>query len=489
MKKIILSIIVIIMVFSIPVSFGCAEYGVFQKYNIDEFLNLSSGKNLFNKSTVTLNSFLTPSGTIKSSTVNAVSDFIKVKPNTSLVIQDRHNDDSSASFCWYDINKNFIDGQIYSTLYNTIFTLPENAYYIRFTVAMDMLNDCMVFFGSSIGADYEPYYDGMFTILTSNGYNMDMPYTFKTDLDYINQYDNESVLITLDSNLSNGVLEAFSYFAVAYPLESGNYLWLVFESIQRSFSHYGDDDGYSNYQHLSFHIYSYIFTAEDFGTVDFNFAMNTFNPKPDENVILILNSLDGIYPPIYSVPYDSSEPIQFMINPSTNDLINPSFNFNVMHNKKHFIYDFEIPLDFLDGDKIKPDSDVYYLLSVLTDYDDLTEIERTIQPSVIDSLDYIDVNYNNVLTNYFDNNFQDGYEVGYEDGYEKGYQDAYDTDSYQDGFKQSVIDAFPAGLGAFASIIMAFFNIEIFGFKPLHILIGISGLSLALIIYRVLRGN
>lgn len=121
--------------------------------NYQDTLQKSSGKNLFDKDSVA-NGALDGDGSIITSDYKT-SNYIKVEPNTEY----HKNYSGSARFKYYNNNK-----QPLSNIYNDIdnasaeqsFTIPSNAYYIRFSIEPSYLNTLIIEKGSSY-TSYEPY--------------------------------------------------------------------------------------------------------------------------------------------------------------------------------------------------------------------------------------------------------------------------------------------------------------------------------------------
>ena len=79
--------------------------------------------------------------------------------------------------CFYDANKTFISGASIATAANGIFTTPENAAYLRFSLGINSWNN--YFFMFTIGSEdrtvYSPYQEGIgiklpYTIVDKNGF-------------------------------------------------------------------------------------------------------------------------------------------------------------------------------------------------------------------------------------------------------------------------------------------------------------------------------
>ena len=110
-------------------------------YNKTDFITL--GKNLFDKSTVTLNFFVNyVTGVLTSSASYHASAFIDVLPSTQYV----RSWDSQIAF--YDINKVYVSGINSSATPSIPFTTPVNALYCRVTVPNTMLDIFQLELGS-----------------------------------------------------------------------------------------------------------------------------------------------------------------------------------------------------------------------------------------------------------------------------------------------------------------------------------------------------
>ena len=95
---------------------------------------LSSGKNLCpTKLSV---GYVKPNGEyISTGENNRISEFVKIKANTSYVFECINQDDTNTSdfnlnISWYDLNKNFIN-QVYAKSRGEARVSPQNAYYVR----------------------------------------------------------------------------------------------------------------------------------------------------------------------------------------------------------------------------------------------------------------------------------------------------------------------------------------------------------------------
>ena len=124
-------------------------------------VDVNTGKNLFDKSTITENTYIEENGNTGSSQVTNLSDYIGVKPNTSYTLSYDYStllNSNQRNIIYYDENKTYISGLIYlpTNKTNTI-TTPNNAKYIRFSYDKNcysiMLNE------GSTSLPYEPYTD------------------------------------------------------------------------------------------------------------------------------------------------------------------------------------------------------------------------------------------------------------------------------------------------------------------------------------------
>lgn len=117
-----------------------------------------TGKNLFNKATVTANKGVNSEGTIIDSTWCNLSDYIKVTPNQTYYISHGVGSGALIRGCYYDINKNyvaFIPGTGAGDTSGS-FTVPYNCAYIRVNINNSQLDVAQVEVGETPTA-YEPY--------------------------------------------------------------------------------------------------------------------------------------------------------------------------------------------------------------------------------------------------------------------------------------------------------------------------------------------
>lgn len=114
------------------------------------------GKNLFDKSKVTLNFQINGStGLISASPVNSATDFIKVKPNTQYTLSGGREGGGTAGNAYYDSNKNYISG-FTQNLSATTITTPSNCAYIRSSITSTKV-DTFILNEGSTALPYEPY--------------------------------------------------------------------------------------------------------------------------------------------------------------------------------------------------------------------------------------------------------------------------------------------------------------------------------------------
>lgn len=101
------------------------------------------GNNVFDISTITPNSFIDNNGNIYSSSASNLSDYIEVKENDIILSYDYTSlvSTNTRAYCWFDSNKNFISGNLYSPVnkINT-FSVVSGVKYIRFTYDKNISN-------------------------------------------------------------------------------------------------------------------------------------------------------------------------------------------------------------------------------------------------------------------------------------------------------------------------------------------------------------
>ena len=124
---------------------------------------LSTGKNLFKKNTVVINSKVSnQNGKVVDNEGTCTSNFIAVNPNKQYYF----NYGSSyiaRQIAFYDKNKIFVSGLAGNDVIK--FTTPLNAYYVRVTVSTSELNKVQIEEGA-VTTPYEPYVEDKLTILS-----------------------------------------------------------------------------------------------------------------------------------------------------------------------------------------------------------------------------------------------------------------------------------------------------------------------------------
>ncbi|MGM1389461.1 BppU family phage baseplate upper protein [Bacillus cereus group sp. BceL293] len=179
------------------------------------------GKNLFDKATVTLNSYVkNADGTIGTLADYFVSNFIPVIPNTTYTRTHNHN------LAFYTDTKTYISG-ISSTLNTLTFTTPANCYFVRVSAATSNLDKYQVELGSATTL-YEPYIEIIPKTLTEKHdiLESDLP---PFPIEKIagaklstNKFDKNAVKQNTSLNLSTGAETTNANFATSdfIPVES-----------------------------------------------------------------------------------------------------------------------------------------------------------------------------------------------------------------------------------------------------------------------------
>ena len=105
--------------------------------------SIEVGNNVFDISAITPNSYIDNNGNIYSNSASNLSDYIEVKENDIILSYDYTSlvSTNTRAYCWFDSNKNFISGNLYSPV-NKInkFSVINNAKYIRFTYDKNISN-------------------------------------------------------------------------------------------------------------------------------------------------------------------------------------------------------------------------------------------------------------------------------------------------------------------------------------------------------------
>ena len=123
----------------------------FGKYKVEYKV---TGKNLFNKSTVTKNTKVSnATGELVANTDTSSSDFIRIKGQTNYYFY-YGSSYLAREIAFYDSNKKYISGLVASYVVN--FTSPLNAYYVRVTVSTSQL-DVVQLEEGTIATSYEPH--------------------------------------------------------------------------------------------------------------------------------------------------------------------------------------------------------------------------------------------------------------------------------------------------------------------------------------------
>lgn len=118
-----------------------------------------TGKNLFDKSTITTGRMIKDDGTFQSNPLLGTSDYINIKNATNITVNVDSKNINSGAVCFFDANKTYISGSAFS--YQNIKTLsvPANAVYIITTFVLAQLDSTQVELGST-ATDCEPYFNG-----------------------------------------------------------------------------------------------------------------------------------------------------------------------------------------------------------------------------------------------------------------------------------------------------------------------------------------
>lgn len=115
--------------------------------------------NLFNKNApYTSGKYLNTSGAEVSGATWGISEYIPIEGNTTYTAYNLSG--GGASACWYNENKNFIDGENYGGAATKSFSLPSNARYIRLTLRLvnpSNVDTLMLIKGTVSPSEYIPY--------------------------------------------------------------------------------------------------------------------------------------------------------------------------------------------------------------------------------------------------------------------------------------------------------------------------------------------
>lgn len=122
------------------------------------------GKNLFDKNqTFTFNGFISSDGTLTSSIIWWTTDYQLIKSGTYTLSGVLDGASAYYGICWYDENKNFIDGFQRFTTESASVNIPNNAKYIRYSVNEEAFNTFQLELGNQ-ATTYEPYQGTTYTI-------------------------------------------------------------------------------------------------------------------------------------------------------------------------------------------------------------------------------------------------------------------------------------------------------------------------------------
>lgn len=133
--------------------------------------------NLFDKNTITTQTSIKSDGTTTYTNQWAVSDWIKVTPNSKYTYQGvkTSGDGTIKRYCaYYDSSKIFVSS-FFALTENTTITIPENVYYVRFSLyyASESNNDvnAFQFEEGEVANNYEPYTENkIYTLDKKNEY-------------------------------------------------------------------------------------------------------------------------------------------------------------------------------------------------------------------------------------------------------------------------------------------------------------------------------
>ena len=166
-----------------------------------DYIAKATGKNLFNKNTITEDKSLNTDGTLITNEGYATSDYIEVSGNTNYVVSYYNyiSADVSIRTVFYDANKNFIsyiDNSL-TSLYHI--NTPTNAKYIRFDYKITSFENIQVEKGT-VNTIYEPFGTDWYICKLTRIYKVqleDITLESYTNIDYAK--------ITMPSNTNNGL--------------------------------------------------------------------------------------------------------------------------------------------------------------------------------------------------------------------------------------------------------------------------------------------
>lgn len=203
-------------------------------------------ENLFDKNTITPNSYLKSDGSVGTFGAFLISDFIPVEEGKYLAYR-THTGYTGCYNCIYDENKNFlrsINTESYQT--NVLMTIGSNEKYIRISVNTDKTDIAMVVKGSTAPTTYTTYgYKLPMTVGDGNTAQTVPVYIGENQLDAIGEYvdyvdyDTQKIIRRIEKIEFDGSETWFTYqnsFYIGVP----NYIKSVWETcagLSRS-SHY-----------------------------------------------------------------------------------------------------------------------------------------------------------------------------------------------------------------------------------------------------------
>ena len=144
-----------------PISLGNIELCKIGDYQ--DFIDKSTGKNLWDKATANYNKGISSDGTLGNNNNLITSDYIEVQPNTSYYLSNTIGNSYGRMCAYYDENKTFIsfEAKTGTSRVSTSITTPNNAKYMRVACLTGDENICMVNKGST-PLPYEPYGTGWY---------------------------------------------------------------------------------------------------------------------------------------------------------------------------------------------------------------------------------------------------------------------------------------------------------------------------------------
>lgn len=159
---------------------------------------LGSNKQLFNKDTCVLDNRISTGGELYKDSSCAASDYIEVKPNTTYTFNYEAKDIHRTGF--YDANKNFIKGNIT----DSIFTTPENCYYLRLSMDKDFIDKVKLEEGTKT-TTYSKYGEGSTLISKINKNFLNIKIT-DTTINGVNFKINNDKSITVNGTATADII-------------------------------------------------------------------------------------------------------------------------------------------------------------------------------------------------------------------------------------------------------------------------------------------